>query len=116
MFFFGLLSTNLPYIVLTVLYLISFAGFSLKALEQEALSNADLNPKLILAQKDQNSNHSSFNFSDYFVDHEVADLLEKSPDIPPLFKQKCFECITTFSLKSSLIAYTLFSRPPPVLV
>jgi hypothetical protein len=116
MFFFGLLSTNLPYIVLAVLYLISFAGFSLKALEQEALSNADLNPKVILAQTDQNSNHSYFNYSDYIADQEVSDLPENSPGNPPLQKQKCSESCTTFSLFNHLITYSLFSRPPPVLV
>ncbi len=116
MFFFGLLSTNLPYIVLAVLYLISFAGFSLKALEQEALSNADLNPNVILAQKNQNSFDNYFDYSDYFTDQEVSDLPEKSPGNPPLPKQKCSESCTTFSLVNRLINYTLFSRPPPVLV
>lgn len=116
MFFFGLLSTNLPYIVLAVLYLISFAGFSLKALEQEALSNADLNPKVILAQTNHNTYDSYFDYSDYFSDQKVSDLPENSPGIPLLPKQKCSESCTTFSFFNHLITYTLFSRPPPALV
>lgn len=114
MFFFGLLSTNLPYILLGVVYLVTFATFSLKALEQEAIDQAEQQAKHIYLESNNLSENTSNCF--HFFDQQGPQAIETASQalikvLPPLIKAQ--KLIDPPSFITRLIPHFLFSRPPP---
>ena len=118
MFFFGLLSTHLPYIILTILYLVGFVAYSAnnakgeitdnipneKVIKYSPKSNFEQNPQsnLYYYNKTNQKHHKSVPISIYdkFVIYSSVD------------KYILFEGQTNNS--SFHLIFLLFSRPPPI--
>lgn len=117
MFFFGLLSTNLPYILLGVVYLVMFASFSLKALEQDAMDQAEQQAKHIYLEVNDliENPPNCFHFYDQIAQQtiETASISLIKP-LPPLLKVQILIDPTAFI--THFTPHFLFSRPPPALV
>lgn len=117
MFFFGLLSTNLPYILLGVVYLVTFASFSLKALEMDAMDQCEQQSKHIYLQSNNLTENTPqcLNFYDELAQQAIeTKLIVSNKPLPPLLKVQVWIAPPRFL--SQFIPHFLFSRPPPALV
>lgn len=117
MFFFGLLSTNLPYILLGMVYLVAFATFSLKALEQEAIDQSEQQAKHIYLEFSNLSENTSNCFQ--FFDQKNLQAIETASQalikvLPPLIKAQ--KLIDPPSFSTQFFPHFLFSRPPPAML
>ncbi|MBU1370016.1 MAG: hypothetical protein KJ578_09505 [Bacteroidetes bacterium] len=117
MFFFGLLSTNLPYILLGVVYLVSFASFSLKALEHEAMAEAELLTKQIILQSEKSADNLADCF--YYLDEIGNQIAQKqeifSSDTTIRYLLALFNPELSTRIPKQFISHFLFSRPPPAI-
>lgn len=117
MFFFGPLSTHLPYIIIGLLYVVSMSVFSFRALAAEPPEEIYAEPDTCEADSDQKlvasttSFEDFFNYPDQFVAAEVqtkqSTYLCGSPQLFLLTRPPCL-------LRPVLLPF--LSRPPPAMV
>jgi hypothetical protein len=114
MFFFGLLSTNLPYILLGMVYLVTFASFSLKALEQQAIDQSEEQAKHIYLEINEitGNNTQCFHYFDWISQQAIElDTKVLNKPTPPLLKVRLQ--LDPLNFLTQFIPHFLFSRPPP---
>jgi hypothetical protein len=117
MFFFGLFSTHIPYIVLSIFYLAGFGAFSVNALKVKSLEKP-ANDKVIYHSHTNSFQNISKENTCFFVDFikKKSDIITDKIDSGHIF----FETGQQFKLYEKPIAeysyrliFSLFSRPPP---
>ena len=117
MFFFGILSTHLPYLILGGLYLVSFGFFSAKALEEYS-QKAIENEKVI--EFNPNISSSLVNTYDFYYktkqSQTIAEALSNT-QITTCFTKCCIEIPlpSGSGYRNQAHLFSQFSRPPPAL-
>jgi hypothetical protein len=118
MFFFGLFSTHIPYIILTVLYLLGYGAYSINSVREKIADNIQ-NEKVIEYSPKVNSGDLAQNNSYYF--HKNYQKLFKSisfsiqKQITVHFFAVKYKFVKELTKGYSLhLIYSLFSRPPPI--
>lgn len=114
MFFFGLFSTHLPYILVGVIYFVSFAFASLQALKNE-----------VVGEKQEAENHvirvytESLDYADvFFIDgasQSYTEVAEEEAWHPSIAEKDIKFIVYCNPLISTFYSSELFVRPPPVL-
>ena len=120
MFFFGLFSTHLPYIILSVLYLVGFGAFSANLIRDKISSNPP-EAKIIHVTLKQSVQPSAKDFHFSYYNKTVFSKNYKSTKeqelsivykviLPKIiYKQFNYCYISSFN-------FSIFSRPPPSLL
>jgi hypothetical protein len=118
MFFFGLLSTHLPYIILGIIYLVSFSLYSYRVLSEAENKNPEhtisCEAKKLSKEKDT---EITYVFSDYF-ETELAEPIEKNSSVQkPLCPEKKIRIFAFNKVIHSFYHYHPgFCRPPPIFI
>ena len=115
MFFFGIFSTHLPYIVLAVLYLVGFGAYSVNNVKEKAVQissdkTIQISHKLQSAHQPDKTFYYSYNYRQ--IQHNsILKLPLQGVYFRSLRNHKYFERLGLF--QTSQITFSLFSRPPP---
>jgi hypothetical protein len=114
MFFFGLFSTHLPYILVGVIYFASFAFASLQALKNEVVEEKQETENLIIRVHTESLHHADV----YFFD-DAPEVCSEAKEFNGLQKLPPATVIKFFTGSeppvSSLHPGQLFVRPPPAI-
>jgi len=113
MFFFGLLSTHLPYILLGVLYVVSFGLLSMQALSAQEISKSEIRQWDDVSQHQDLLEHSStFHFNDYPSFQKF--IHSDPPIVPDVLYLKLQEALTgeIFAMVAIFSEVHQFGRPP----
>jgi hypothetical protein len=115
MFFFGLLSTHLPYIILGIIYLVSFSLYSINALS----GNENNSPEHTISCETgsfslEKETEVTFIFSDYF-ETDLAQNVEENLSVQaPFCNTKKIQFFSSHKGIQSFYHYHPgFCRPPP---
>lgn len=113
MFFFGILSTHLPYIVLGILYLLTFSLYTMHAFSKTADEETLTEHHITFKETDQSAHTSAFQYRDYFQSQPAAAL--------PALNEPAFRDDETSlypllepDLAESAAIYATYCRPPPM--
>ena len=117
MFFFGILSTHIPYLILTILYLLGIGAYSVNLYKSKAETDS-LEFKTIHVGKDKPIEYSKkdFHYNDYNhnnVKQNSKTIISKNQSF---YKTEIFLCyIIKPILRTCKATYhnSYFSRPPP---
>ena len=115
-FFLGLLSTPLPYLLLAVFYFFGFATGMFKGdadiepITQVQVRNIQFEPQISIAEKSENT----FQFHKYNFQKKVAYCAVQSPQPPPIPQnEKLIYWVHGLKIPHSFTSEYYFCRPPP---
>lgn len=117
MFFFGPLSTHLPYIIIGLLYVVSMSVFSFRALAAEPPADIAAEPETREAESNSRIAESIASFEDYSIegDHFASADLQTKPSTKFCEIRKVF-LLTRPPCLSAPFLFPHLSRPPPAMV
>ena len=119
MFFFGLFSTHLPYIILASLYLLGIGAYSANAIRDRFQKNIP-DEKILFVDSKQpvKFTQKDFHYNQYKTSEVKKDVSEKNESIQntifKVFNNRKI-CIELNCFYVSSLNFSLFSRPPPSL-
>ena len=114
MFFFGIFSTHIPYLILTVLYLVGFGAYSANRVKEKSDSGSE--KTIQLSQKNQTVSHlyRTFYFHQKVSKTQQVIQTASSSRIIHFISYWKHNYIEKYSQYYSLqLIFSLFSRPPP---
>jgi hypothetical protein len=113
MFFFGILSTHLPYIVLGILYLLTFSLYTVHAYSKTADEENLTEHHITIEETDPAAQSTAFQYGDYFQTQHAAALptlnehafRDDEINLYPLLAPDLTEVASVFAT---------YCRPPPM--
>ncbi len=117
MFFTGLFSTHMPYIILAAIYSVSFGIYSVYYVKNKLLSKEQPEKEIRLSENTLKTG-KHFHFKDYNSGDESNDCHSSGIITEQALKSDAgisADVITPYFLyPGTVIEYSLFSRPPPL--
>lgn len=115
MFYFGLFSTHIPYVILSAAYMLYFGLYALSKTDSLiSMGQPESAEQVIVTQVEPLKRVDCYHYDDHFSYHQPVE----APELP---------CFSFLSIRKSVyphrsekalytgFGYSLFSRPPPVI-